>query len=141
VGALGALVILSSAVIGWAGTSGGITGNGDLRPSPGVVRSVEAFTPAPLVFALVPLWSFGRRLRGRPPLPGWALVVAGALVLLVLAAGGVHLVSAAVGHQPPEVYDVPEAPVAVAAVGASVVIIAGLAGIFAASPALSRRRD
>jgi len=141
VGAVGALVVLSSALAGWAGTGGGIGGNGDLRPPSGLVRSVQAFTPVPLVVALVPLWSCARRLRGRRPLPGWTLVLAGALILLVLSAGGVHMVSAAVGHRPPEVYTVPRAAVAVAALGASAIIAAGLAGIFAATPSVGRQGD
>lgn len=141
VGAVGALVVLASALIGWAGTSGGISGSGDLRPPTGLVQSVRAFTPVPLVVTLVPLWSYSRRVRGRRPLPGWALVMAGAVVLLVLSAGGVHMVSEAVGHRPPEVYSVPRGAVAVAAVGASAIIGAGLAGIFAASPAVGRQRN
>ncbi len=139
VGAIGALVVLSSALVGWAGTGGGVSGTGELRPPSGIVRSVDAFTPAPLVAALVPLWSLGRRASGGRPLPGWLLVVVGALILLLLAGGGAHLVSEAVGHRAPEVYTVPEGAVAVAALGASAIIAAGLAGIFAASSTLDRR--
>ncbi len=139
-GAVGALVVLSSALVGWAATGGGISGQGDLRPPSGVVRSVRAFTPVPLVAAVVPLWSLGRRVRGSRSLPGWVLVLVGALILLVMAAGGAHMVSGAVGHRPPEVYAVPSAAVAVGAVGASVIIVAGLAGIFADSAAPGRRR-
>jgi len=141
VGAVGALVVLATALTGWAATSGGINGNGDLRPPSGLVRSVQAFTPVPLVLALVPIWSYARRVRGRPALPGWMLVMVGALILLVLSAGGVHMVSEAVGHRPLEVYAVPRGAVAVAALGASAIIVAGLAGIFAASPAVGRQCD
>jgi len=141
VGAVGALIVLATALTGWAATSGGINGNGDLRPPSGLVRSVQAFTPVPLVLALVPIWSYGRRVRGRRPLPGWMLVMVGAVILLVLSAGGVHMVSQAVGHRPPEVYAVPRGAVAIAALGASAIIGAGLAGIFAASRAVGRQRD
>ncbi len=60
-------------------------------------------------------------------------------ILLILAGGGVHMVSEAAGHQAPEVYTVPRGAVAVAALGASAVIAAGLAGIFAASSVLKRQ--
>ncbi len=139
VGVIGALIVLSSALVGWAGTGGGISGTGDVRAPSGIVRSVDAFTPAPLVAAVVPLWSFGRRLKGGRALPGWLLVVVGALILLILAAGGVHMVSEAAGHQAPEVYTVPRGAVAVAALGASAIIAAGLAGIFATSSVLKRQ--
>jgi len=139
VGAIGALVVLASALVGWAGTSGGVSGTGEVRPPSGIVRSVDAFTPAPLAAALVPLWSVGRRVSGGRALPGWLLVVVGALILLLLAGGGAHMVSKAVGHRAPEVYTVPEAAVAVAALGASAIIAAGLAELFAASSAVGRR--
>jgi len=135
VGAIGALVVLASALVGWAGTSGGLAGRGDPRAPSGVVESVRAFTLVPLVAAVVPLWSFGRRVRGGRALPGWALVVTGGLILLVLALGGVHMVSEAAGHRAPAVYAVPRRPVAAAALGASAIVIAGLAGLFTASPA------
>jgi len=138
-GAIGALVVLSSALVGWAGTSGGVSGTGEPRPPSGIVRSVDAFTPAPLVATLVPLWSFGRRVSGRGALPGWLLVVVGALILLLLAGGGAHMVTKAVGHRAPEVYTVPERGVAAAALGASAIIAAGLAGLFAASSGVGRQ--
>jgi len=134
VGAVGAVFVLSSALGGWAGTSGGLSGGGDPHAPSGIVQSVRAFTPVPLVAALAPLLSFGRRARGRRSLPGWALVVAGALILLTLALGGMHLVTLAAGRRAPEVYDVPRSFVAVAALGAVAIIVAGLVGLFAASP-------